>query len=222
MEQPIKCDTALLALLKKAESQHIDYLVDVLTDNGKGRLALSSSIKDFLLAEKVEQDYTEQGLRHLLHELQEYGGHSVVNMFRSEPLNYAELLTDVHKKLNGLDSKKKDDTQKEKEIVLSLFGQEWQSLEDHSRWERCTETKVVTGFFKMEDNLNFDEKGFVIGLSTAASAAAFVALRMFPATAIVSTLGLASKSVGEAYRITIPFIAHIAMLKMIYCANISK
>lgn len=222
MKQPIKCDPDILKLLKRVDNQYIDYLVDVITDNGNGRIALSSSIKDLLLAEKAEQDYSEEGLRHLLHELQEYGGHSLVNIFRSEPLLYSELLTDTHKKLNGLDSKKKTDLQKEREIVLSLFGDEWQSLEDHERWKRCTETKVVTGFFKMQDNLNFDEKGVAIGLSTAASAAAFVALRMFPATAIVSTLALASKSVGEAYRITIPFVAHIAMLKMIYSSEMSK
>lgn len=221
MDQPSKCDPEILKLLKKADSKHIDYLVDVLTDNGNGRVALSSSIKDLLLSEKAEQNYSEAGLRHLLHELQEYGGHSLVNIFRSEPLPYSELLTDVHKKLNGLNSKKKSDLQKEREIVLSLFGNDWRALEDHERWERCTETKVITGFFKLEDTLNFDEKGLAIGLSTAASAAAFIALRMFPATAIASTLGLASQSLGEAYRITIPFVAHIAMLKMLFSPEMS-
>ena len=216
MEQSVKCDLEILALLKKADSKHIDYLVDVLTDNGKGRVALSSSVKDLLLSEKVDQDYSEKGLRHLLHELQEYGGHSVINIFRSEPLNYSELLTDVHKKLNGVDSKTKSNWQKEREIVLSLFGENWQSLADHDRWERSTEAKVIGGFYKMQENLNLDEKGIAIGLSTAASAAAFVAMRMFPATAIVSTIGLASQSLGEAYRVMIPFVAHIAMLKMIY------
>lgn len=215
MEQTIKCDSNLLMLLRKADSKHIDYLVDMLTDNGNGRVALSSSIKDLLLSEKAEQDYSEKGLRHLLHELQEYGGHSVVNIFRNEPVPYSELLTDVHKKLNGLNSKTKTESQKEKEIVLSLFGEAWQSLDDHERWMRCTEAKVVAGFFKMQNNLNYDEKGIALGLSTVASTAAFIALRMFPATAIVSTLGLAGQSLGEAYRITIPFIAHIAMLKMI-------
>ncbi|WP_146750200.1 hypothetical protein [Komagataeibacter rhaeticus] len=128
MKQIVKCDPELLQFLRKVERKYVDYLVDVLTDNGRGRLALSSSIKDLLLIEKAEQDYTEEGLRHLLHELQEYGGHSLVNMFRSDPLPYSELLTDVHIKLNGSESQKKSDHQKEREIVLSLFGNEWQSL----------------------------------------------------------------------------------------------
>ncbi|MDW8844580.1 hypothetical protein SD961_01520 [Erwinia sp. MMLR14_017] len=216
MQKPVKCDLSILELLKKVDGKHVNYLIDVLTDNGNGRLALSSSVKDLLLEEKAEQRYSDLGLRHLLRELQEYGGHSLVNVFRSEPLSYSELLTDVHKKLNGIDSKNKIDSQKEREIVFSLFGEGWQSLDDYSRWERCTENKVVAGFFKMQDNLQIDDKGMLIGLSAAASAAAFVALRMFPATALVSTLGIVNKSVGEAYRITIPFVAHVAMLKMIY------
>lgn len=221
MDKPVKCDADILNLLKKTDNRHIDYLVDVLTDNGKGRIALSSSIKDLLLSEKAEQNYSEQGLRYLLNELQEYGGHSLVNIFRTGPLSYSELLTDVHKKLNGLNSQKKLDQQKEREIVLSLFGNEWKSLEDHARWERCTEKKVVTGFFNIQDNLNFDENGMVIGLSAAASVAAFVALRMTPVSAILSTLAMVNHSVAEAYRITIPFIAHIAMLKMLYSSEIN-
>lgn len=222
MEQPIKCDLAILELLKKTDSKHIDYLVDVLTDNGNGRIALSSAIKDLLLSEKTEQNYSEKGLRYLLNELQGYGGHSFVNIFRSAPLSYSELLTDVHKKLNGVGSHKKSDQKKEREIVLSLFGNEWRLMGGHERWERCTETKVVTGFFNMQDNLNFDENGMAVGLSVAASAAAFAALRMNPVSAIISTLALINQSIAEAYRITIPFIAHIAMLKMLSLSEVNQ
>ncbi|BCI67709.1 hypothetical protein [Acetobacter aceti] len=209
MKQPVKCDPKILQFLRKVENKHIDYLVDVLTDNGRGRLVLSSSIKDLLLAEKVEQDYTEEGLRLLLHELQEYGGHSLINKFRSNPLPYSELLTDVHRKLNGSESQKKSAHQKEREIVLSLFGNEWQSLEDHERWERCTKIKVVTGFFDMSAALDVDRKGSVTSLSTAANTATFLGRKLFRSIRTDSYL-------LEASRITIPFVAHIAMLKMLY------
>lgn len=222
MEQCVKCDIDILNLLKHANHIHIDYLVDVLTDNGKGRLALSSSIKDLLINEKAEKKYSEKGLRYLLNELQEYGGHSFVNVFRKEPLPYSELLTDVHKKLNGLDSQKKSAPEKEREIVLSLFGSEWHALEDHERWERCTEPKVLSGFFDIQKNLNFDVNGVPFGFSAAASLAAFTAIRLNPATAILSTIAIANQSISEAYRITIPFIAHIAMMKMIYSSEIKK
>lgn len=67
-----------------------------------------------------------------------------------------------------------------------------------------------------------NDKGVVIGLSAAASVAAFAALRLHPVTAIVSTIGLANQTLGEAYRVTIPFIAHISMLNMLYSPKIAQ
>jgi len=215
MQKTVKCDAGLLKLLQQSEKREIDFLVDVLTDDGSGRLALSSSIKDMLMEQKQQPAYSENGLRNLLHELQEYGGHSLLNLFRSEPLPYEELLTDVHKKLNGKNSDKKSARDKERDIVLSLFGANWEHVEDHERWSRCTETRVVSGFFNMQGNLNVDANGGVIGLSAAASAAAFAALRLSPPLAVASTLGLAVQSVSEAYRITIPFVAQIARIRML-------
>lgn len=214
MKKLVKCDVDLLKLLQQSESNEIDFLVDVLTDNGAGRVALSSAIKDLLLHQKAEGRYTEDGLRHLLHEFQEFGGHSVANLFRSEPLAYSELLTDVHKKLNGKDSAKKSVWQKEREAVLSLLGETWRTMPDHARWERCTEVKVVGGFFNMQDHLNLDPSGMAAGLSAAASAAAFIGLRALPPAAIASSLFAGYQSMSEAYRVTIPFVVQIARMKM--------
>jgi len=215
MKKIVKCDADLLKLLEQSDSKEVNFLVDVLTDNGAGRVALPSAIKDLLLHQKEEGHYTEDGLRYLLHELQEFGGHSVVNLFRSEPLPYSELLTDVHKKLNGKDSAKKTVGEKEREVVLSLLGESWRTMPDHDRWERCTEVKVVGGYFNMQHHLNIDSNGMVAGLSAAASTAAFIALRAFPPAAIAGSLFAAYQSMSEAYRITIPFVVQIARIKMI-------
>lgn len=211
MKKTVKCDVDLLRLLLQSDSKEVDFLVDVLTDNGAGRVALSSSIKDLLMYQKEASHYTEDGLRHLLHELQEFGGHSVVNLFRSEPLPYSKLLTDVHKKLNGKCSSKKTVWEKEREIVLSLLGEAWRTMPDHDRWERCTEAKVVGGFFNIQDHLNVDPSGMVVGVSTAA----FIARRAFRPAAITGGLFAAYQSMSEAYRITIPFVVQVARMKMI-------
>lgn len=217
MKRITSCDTELLKLLQQIDISQIDYLVDILTDEGKGRIGLSSAIKDLLLWEKNNKKYTEDGLRNLLHELQNYGGHSAINIFRREPLSYAEILTDVHIKLNGIDSKNKSISQKEREIVLSLFGDNWHTLPDHTRWERCIEPKVLSGFFKMRENFNLNEKKTTAGLSSIATSAIFFTKnsKLLKATIFSGQLALIiNESIGEAYRITIPFIAHIAMLKM--------
>ena len=74
---PMECDKEILDILKKSDRKHIDYLVDVLTDRGNGRVALSSSVRDLLISEKNEknENYSEDGLRHLIREFQDYGGH---------------------------------------------------------------------------------------------------------------------------------------------------
>lgn len=215
MKKIMKCDVNLLKLLLESDSKEVDFLVDVLTDNGAGRVALSSAIKDLLLEQKEEGHYTEDALRHLLHELQEFGGHSVVNLFRSEPVPYTELLTDVHKKLNGKDSRKKPIWQKEHETVLSLLGETWRTMPDHDRWERCTEVKVIGGFFNMQNHLNIDPSGMISGLSAAASTAAFIGLRMHPPAVIAGSLFAGYQSMSGAYRVTIPFVVQIARMKMI-------
>lgn len=216
MKAPTACDEGVLNLLLSTDKKHVDYLVDVLTDEGQGRLALSSSIKDLLLEEKTgDEHYSEDALRQLLNELQAFGGHSVVNVFRKDPLSYQKLLTDVHNKLNGSNSKNKSVAQLEREIVLGLFGEQWNTLADHKRLERCTEMKVVSGFFKLEESLKIDNHGVAYGLPAVASAAIFAAMRLHPVTAVSSMLILASQSIGEAYRVTIPFVVQIAYIKML-------
>lgn len=215
---PMECDKEILDILKKSDRKHIDYLVDVLTDRGNGRVALSSSVKDLLISEKNE-NYSENGLRHLIREFQDYGGHLLLNGLRKNPLSYSEILTDVHKKLNGKNSKKKSAEEKEREIVLSLFGKEWKSLEDKERWERCTNFKVIAGFFNMHKNLNFDEKNIGIGSLVTIGTAFLIKNKWHPVAIGVNTIALLNQGMSEAYRITIPFVAHIAMLKMLHSSS---
>ena len=216
MKKIIKCDPLILETLKRATNEEVDFLVDVITYHGSGRIGLSSSIKDLLLSEKThEPHYSEDALRYLIHEFQAYGGHSVANIFRNkELLAYDEILTDVYKKLNGTDSKNKSVSQKEKEIVLGLFGAEWLNLSDEDRFDRATNAKVILGYFKLSDNLNFDEKGAAFGLSALVSASIFAACRIIPPAALLSSLVLLNQSVSEAYRITIPFLAQIGWIRM--------
>ncbi len=221
METTIHCDTGLLDLLKNSAKKDVDFLVDVLTDRGHGRVALSSSVKDLLLREKAQcEKYTAAALVHLLNEFQNFGCHSPINILHRSPLSYEEILTDVHKKLNGSGSLQKSPAEKEREIVLSLFGDEWLNVPATERFQRATEAKIIAGFYKMNSHLRFTEQG-VSGLPVAASAAAFFALRIKPVTTTLSTLVVVSQSMGEAYRVTIPFVAQLAWIKMAILAAVT-
>ena len=206
----VKCDKDLLELLQKTEKEHIDFLVDVLTDEGQGRVALSSSIKDLLIDDMENADhYSEEALSHLLHEFQQFGGSSGMNFFRSDPLSYETLLTDVFEKLNGENSITKQSTQKESEIVLGLFGEEWRTMPPRQRWERATEIKVISGFFDLKGNLSFSD------LKTAAGLAAAAVLLRRGAIAPAALAFAVHPIYQPAYRLTIPFVSQIAYIKML-------
>lgn len=214
----IQCDESLLRLLQQARPEEIDYLIDVITDFGSGRIALSSSVKDLLLDEKcIKNRYSENSLRFLINEFQGFGGHSVLNVFRSKRISYSEILNDVFKKLNGK-NEKKNDTTKHHEIVLSLFGSDWKTLTISERYSRCTNPKVLSGLFQITDSLSLDPSGSTIGLSAAASAAVFTAARIgsrFTPWGVGATVVLGLNSaISEAYRITVPFTAQVAWIQM--------
>lgn len=207
MKAPIECDEGILNLLLATEKKHIDYLVDVLTDDGRGRLALSSSIKHLLLMVKSGTDpYSEEILRQLLHEFQTYGGHSIVNIFRKTPLPYKTLLRDVHTKLRGVGTESKTDLKLEQEIVTGLFGSEWKKMPEHKRLERSMETKVVCGFFNLGKRVEPQQPVRNFGAEIFSNA-----------TSLVQTYANISpiQSIGEAYRVTIPFVAQLAYIKML-------
>ena len=214
----IQCDESLLRLLQQAKPEEIDFLVDVITDKGKGRLALSSSVKELLLDEKLRKNrYSEESLRFLINEFQGFGGHSLLNAFRSRRISYSEILNDVFKKLNGK-NEKKDDTTKHREIVLGLFGSDWENLTPEERFNRCTDVKVLSGMFQLANSLSIDATGLSTGLSAAASTAIFTVahtgLRFNPlSVGVTVTLGLNS-AISEAYRITVPFTAQVAWIQM--------
>ncbi|MDU4095154.1 MAG: hypothetical protein E7H57_18080, partial [Pantoea sp.] len=72
----IKNDQQLIDLLCNADKNDLDLLIDYITDNGKGRLSLSSSVKTLLVSAKELNEIDEDTLRVLVRELQLYGGNS--------------------------------------------------------------------------------------------------------------------------------------------------
>lgn len=224
----VQCDARLLFTLKNGRAEDIDGLVNIITDYGKGRAFLDAEIKNHLVLVKNKPSadrYDEATLSVLARELQGFGGHSAINLMRNlldRPLvPYEEIVTDVHKKLNGKDSKNKSIHQKHKEIALALFGEDWEQLPFKERHERCISTTVLTGLFNMEKALLVSvAAGMLGGLPAAASAALFLApkaavgvggrLFALPAT---TALGVQS-TLAEAYRITIPFVAQVGWMQL--------
>lgn len=94
----------LVDFLLTVDKQHIIDLVDIITDFGKGRSTLNSTVKDVLiLAKESNRNFTKDEINLLLIEFQKYGGNTFANTLRSKDdlVSYHEILNDVFELLIG-------------------------------------------------------------------------------------------------------------------------
>lgn len=220
----IDCDNELFASLLSATPDEVDVLVDIITDFSRGRAGLDADVKKRLVQAKHSSRHTgydQQQLELLGHELQQFGGHSAMNLARrflkKSAVPYAEIVNDVYEKLNGSDAANRSVVDKERQIALALFGADWRELTPRDRFDRATSPKVLTGRFKLKDALSLFS-GAAVGLSAANSAALLTVvttgLRLNPfGVAATAGFGLHS-SVAEAYRVTVPFVAQMGWIRL--------
>ncbi|HBN8610182.1 hypothetical protein [Pseudomonas aeruginosa] len=219
------CDNELFLSLRKAFPEEVDVLVDIITDFARGRAGLDADDKKTLVQAKHASrpnGYSDDQLKLLGYELQQFGGHSAFNLARrllqKPAIGYTEIVNDVYRKLNGDQAKHKSMADKEREIALALFGENWRELPPKERFERSTSIKVLSGLFKMKDALPLGRTGALVGLSAANSAALFTVastgMRLNP-LGLAATAGLGINSaVAEAYRVTVPFVAQMGWIRL--------
>lgn len=100
MDLVVPRNRELTDLLSKASSEDLNVLADLITDGGKGRLALDSSVKVIILKRKELGDL--QSIADVLEsEIRAFGGNTLANLFRSEKVSYKEISMDVAKELGG-------------------------------------------------------------------------------------------------------------------------
>lgn len=221
----IECDNELFLSLRQASPEEVDVLVDIITDFARGRAGLDADDKKTLVQAKHASrpnGYSEDQLMLLGHELQQFGGHSAFNLARrllqKPAIDYTEIVNDVYRKLNGDQAKQKSVANKEREIALALFGENWRELPPKERFNRSTSVKVLSGLFKLKDALPLGRAGALVGLSAANSAALFTVastgMRLNP-LGLAATAGLGLNSaVAEAYRVTVPFVAQMGWIRL--------
>ncbi|ANI58285.1 hypothetical protein [Pseudomonas sp. GR 6-02] len=220
----IECADELFASLLSATPDEVDMLVDIITDFSRGRAGLDADVKKRLVQAKHSSrpaGYDQQQLELLGQELQQFGGHSAMNLARrflkKSAVSYAEIVNDVYRKLNGSDAASSSVADKERQIALALFGAGWRELAPSDRFERATSTKVLAGLFNLKDALSVSS-GTAVGLSAASSAALFTVattgFRLNPiGVAATAGIGLHS-SLAEAYRVTVPFVAQMGWIRL--------
>lgn len=187
----------LIDFLSTVDKQHIDELVDILTDFESGRIALNATVKEVLLQGKAQTyPFTKKEIELLVTEFQAFGGNALVNLVRSPDnlVSYSEILNDVF--INATPTKiptsnQLSDKQKEEIIIFQLFGNNWSSIPFEERYTKSKKMQLST-FGGLAGSLLTGGMTVVGGL--------------------VNTLA------APAERVISPFIVQIAWLKMKYQA----
>jgi hypothetical protein len=87
MDFSVPRNRPLAELLSQASSEDLDILADLITDNGKGRLALDSGIKAIIVKRKA--DGSLQSIADVLeNEIRAFGGNTLMNTYRSSGVEY--------------------------------------------------------------------------------------------------------------------------------------
>lgn len=233
----IKNDEALVNLLLRAQKSDIDLLIDYITDNGKGRVSLSGSVRSLLTSAKDLNEIDDDTIRILIRELQLFGGNSFINLFRKNGVNYAEIVNDVLERLKIPVQKSASLERKEILIISKVFENAWDKMTEAERKEILNNLglKSTTGIEALHLLLPRISLGgiaaYQITALIASSIASMLAGRGIAVVAglgagrvlgvIAGPIGIALTGLYSAYdlaspafRVTLPCIVQIAWIRM--------
>ncbi|WP_397449948.1 hypothetical protein [Pseudomonas sp. NA-150] len=229
-------DEPLLALLLAAEPDDVCLLVDYLTDAGKGRVSLASTVKDFLHEARKEKVFDEELLKLLIHELRMFGGNSVANLFRRGGVTYKEIVSDVLSHVGGKATDTDDLAARELDVLRRLLGKAWDKMSEEERAQFADKfgesdaaspfsfahflnrlgfgeaaTLSVTSFISASLGANLLGAGAVLGAEMIMGR---MAGAVFGPIGIAVGAALAGYSLASpAYRITLPCVVQIAYIR---------
>ena len=227
----INRDRSLVELFKVASFDELSAIADVITDYGNGRAMLKETTKNEIL--KFQKRHSLQQVASILeNEIRAFGSNTIVNVFRRRPVSYAEVVRDVAKRLGikGLSVDVKVH-EIERQILLALLTKAFKDKKPEEI-ERMLENDIDA-----ESRKNFHKNSrhgshslnALKGLS-AFSLAKIVSMALKPtvvplgiiarAPTMLNPIGLAITAAwsaydlsGPAFRVTIPAIAHISLIR---------
>lgn len=229
-----------LEVLQYADNEQLEILVKYLTEED-GVLHLNEMLTnndEFKRAKKSGS--LKEAWRQIAAELQSYGGHTIVNLFRNKGVLYREIVLDLCNR-NKIEAKDKDITidQLESHYVMTCFSQIYSSNE--------TIRNVVSSEFKVDNILSLlslaekdnqvyqyiltivaEVNSQSVGASVLKSgiSVAFLGLRIGSLMSLVTWVPvgvyeLVSRG-GPDYKITSQAVAYIAFIRMLQSKNIEQ
>lgn len=182
-------------LLSSASSADLNMLADLITDNGKGRVALDRKVKSTILSHQAKG--TLQSIPEILDaEIRAFGSNSIATMFRSGGVSYLELATDVAKKLDGKLSKDLDILDIEEVVVR-------QAVKKFAGVKGGMDYAVMLGYVR---------RIVLSGIAATEVASARLLLMSVPSLAVAAGATL-FQAAEPAFRITVPAVLQVAKIR---------
>ena len=129
-------DDDLIPLLQEADPEDLAILVDYITDSGKGRISLNNLKMSSLVAAKARQVFSEADRLLIADEIQLFGGHSLLNIFRGgEGVPYREIVRDVADHLKVAHENSDLVEEIENFILEKIAAKAWEKMSDDEKSE---------------------------------------------------------------------------------------
>jgi uncharacterized protein YaaW (UPF0174 family) len=232
-------DNDLIPLIRKCDNDDLDPLVSYLTRRGRisSQLDLADVFKKHNPNHKMYADEISA-------EVQKYGGNTIANIGRrGKGVSYKEIVCDVGKRLKVNFNKKREVEFIEQQILLKVLETAWEKMSEEEK--RILMNELGDDYKSMPIPIHFPVPaiqsliqlgGFVPyklavivangiakallgrGLSFAANAALtrYMAVFAGPIGWAITAIWTIFDIAKPAYRVTIPCVLHIAMLRQKY------
>lgn len=229
----------LLKFLRNAETEDLTVLIDYLTDNGNGRISLSSESKDALLRAKDSAQnavYAARDVELIVTELERFGGNSLVNLFRGGAgVSYEEIVRDVRDHVGAKSEPNETVASMEVQILSKILEGAWSQMTAEQKKEiraavglsgkgSMTLAAVIAamrlggfGTYRMTlliaNMLARQLTGHGLKLATNAGIARVLGVVAGPIGWIATGLWTAFDLASPAYRVTLPCVVQIAYMR---------
>lgn len=237
MAAHINTDFDLINVLNGSDESDLAILADIITDNNKGRISLDSTIRSqidtFKRCATLGRNYEL-----LIKEIQEFGGNSIINLFRGRGVAYREIVEDVagHMKVSFDKGASVEELELKILLAVAMKSMEKMTPEDQKQFLSkvsggkvaglgpgaiaATQAAVLAGGFGSyvlavtvanAAARQLVGRGLAFGANGAltASLAAFAGPVGWAITAIWAAFDMAS----PAYRVTVPCVIQVAYMR---------
>ena len=227
-----------LAFLQYADWQDLKMLAETLIKDSSGTEQWTGQLKKTLaknidMYKSSEEEAYKNSWKGIAAELQLFGGDTIVNLARRKGVLYEEILHDVAQKVGADFHKGTTPIAEVEEKVLRTLFKRITNLDDMNDIYKTLDEKGLLGLTSLESNpWKTIKNGLGVGSGTGAAGAGasaiFAGIKMIPkfakANPIVAaaTLPLTVKDFSSpAYRVTVPAVCIVAMMRTKYNATSS-